>query len=61
MWPETMAGRTLDTVYFGGGTPTSLSAEHLERVMEKLKTTFDFFRSEGIYARGRQAGQYHRG
>ncbi|WP_455436709.1 coproporphyrinogen dehydrogenase HemZ [Hungatella hathewayi] len=39
---ETMAGRTLDTVYFGGGTPTSLSAEHLERVMEKLKATFDF-------------------
>ena len=39
---ETMAGRTLDTVYFGGGTPTSLSAEHLEMVMRKLKTTFDF-------------------
>ena len=39
---RTMAGRTLDTVYFGGGTPTSLSAEHLEMVMRKLKATFDF-------------------
>lgn len=39
---ETMHGRTLDTVYFGGGTPTSLSAEHLEAVMSKLKDTFDF-------------------
>lgn len=39
---RTMEGRTLDTVYFGGGTPTSLSAEHLERVMRKLKETFDF-------------------
>lgn len=39
---RTMQGRTLDTVYFGGGTPTSLSAEHLEAVMKKLKGTFDF-------------------
>lgn len=39
---EAMRGRTLDTVYFGGGTPTSLSAEHLEKVMKKLRETFDF-------------------
>lgn len=39
---DTMKGRTLDTVYFGGGTPTSLSAGHLEQVMRKLKATFDF-------------------
>lgn len=39
---KTMRGRTLDTVYFGGGTPTSLSAEHLEKVMKKLRETFDF-------------------
>lgn len=39
---EKMAGRPLDTVYFGGGTPTSLSEEHLETVMARLKSTFDF-------------------
>lgn len=37
-----MKGRTLDTVYFGGGTPTSLSASHLEKVLGKVKETFDF-------------------
>ncbi len=39
---EQMKGRTLDTVYFGGGTPTSLSAEHLEKLLDKVKNTFDF-------------------
>lgn len=37
-----MAGRILDTVYVGGGTPTSLSAGHLEILMSRLKETFDF-------------------
>ena len=37
-----MAGRTLDTVYIGGGTPTSLSAGHLKQLLERLKQTFDF-------------------
>lgn len=37
-----MKGRTLDTVYFGGGTPTSLSAEDLDRLFCRLKETFDF-------------------
>lgn len=39
---EKMAGRPLDTVYFGGGTPTALSEEHLEAVMARLRSTFDF-------------------
>ena len=30
-----------DTVYFGGGTPTSLCAEDLERLLNKLETLFD--------------------
>ncbi|MDW2798167.1 coproporphyrinogen dehydrogenase HemZ [Clostridium boliviensis] len=37
-----MSGRILDTVYVGGGTPTSLSAGHLETLMCRLKETFDF-------------------
>ncbi|MDE6764186.1 MAG: coproporphyrinogen dehydrogenase HemZ [Oscillospiraceae bacterium] len=34
-------GLRLDTVYIGGGTPTSLSAEQLEAVMTAVKKNFD--------------------
>lgn len=39
---EKKKGCPLDTVYFGGGTPTSLSAEDLDELITKLKATFDF-------------------
>lgn len=31
---------SLDTVYFGGGTPTSLSAEHLDTLMKAVASNF---------------------
>jgi len=31
----------VDSVYFGGGTPTSLPAEELDRLLETLEKTFD--------------------
>ena len=31
-------GLRLETVYFGGGTPTTLSAEQLDTVLETVKT-----------------------
>lgn len=34
--------RILDTVYIGGGTPTTLEPEQLERLLESLKELFDF-------------------
>ena len=34
--------KILDTVYIGGGTPTSLSAEQLEWLLKKLRSAFDF-------------------
>lgn len=34
--------RILDTVYIGGGTPTSLTADELDRLLSKLKASFDF-------------------
>lgn len=34
--------KILDTVYIGGGTPTSLSAEELARLLTKLRSAFDF-------------------
>ena len=39
---ERRAGFDADTVYIGGGTPSSLSAEELDRLLTKLKETFAF-------------------
>jgi oxygen-independent coproporphyrinogen-3 oxidase len=38
---EAMKGRRLDTVYFGGGTPTTLSPEQLDRLITELYNCFD--------------------
>lgn len=38
---EAFRDRVLDTIYIGGGTPTSLSAERLDRLLTKLEQTFD--------------------
>ena len=35
-------GKILDTVYIGGGTPTSLSAAELDRLLTALRRIFDF-------------------
>ncbi len=34
--------KILDSVYIGGGTPTTLEAEQLDRLLTKLKALFDF-------------------
>lgn len=34
-------GLTLDTIYFGGGTPTSLEAEQLRQLMRAVEDNFD--------------------
>jgi len=39
-----MRGKILDTVYIGGGTPTAISAEQLDRVLDKIGETFDLSR-----------------
>jgi oxygen-independent coproporphyrinogen-3 oxidase len=38
---RSLAGRRLDTVYFGGGTPTSLSPAQLLRILEQVRDTFE--------------------
>ncbi len=35
------AGQIIDTVYIGGGTPTSLSAQELERLLLAVRSIFD--------------------
>lgn len=37
---EAMAGWHLDTIYIGGGTPTTLSAEQMERLLRKISALF---------------------
>lgn len=34
--------KTLDTIYVGGGTPTSLTADELSRLLAKIRSSFDF-------------------
>ena len=38
---ESMKGRRLDTVYMGGGTPTTLSAAQLDKVLTVVEEAFD--------------------
>lgn len=39
---EMMQGQILDSVYIGGGTPTTLDPQQLDRLLAKLKSLFDF-------------------
>lgn len=39
---EKLKGRELNSVYIGGGTPTTLEPNQLERLIVALKTNFDF-------------------
>ncbi len=39
---QIMEGKILDTVYIGGGTPTTLEPEELDRLITSLKEIFDF-------------------
>ena len=38
---EQFGGRKLNTVYVGGGTPTTLSPERLDRLLVRIRTKFD--------------------
>lgn len=38
---ESLRDKRLDTIYIGGGTPTSLSAEQLDRLFTKIETSLD--------------------
>ncbi|MCR4589042.1 MAG: coproporphyrinogen dehydrogenase HemZ [Lachnospiraceae bacterium] len=38
---KAMRGRTLDSVYMGGGTPSTLSPEQMDRLLKKLAACFD--------------------
>ncbi len=39
---ESHKEKILDSVYIGGGTPTTLEADQLRRLLAKVKSTFDF-------------------
>ena len=38
---DAMKGKRLDTVYIGGGTPTTLSASQLDRLLTEVENAFD--------------------
>lgn len=39
---EALKGKVLNTVYIGGGTPTTLNAEQMDRLLTKIEEKFDF-------------------
>ena len=39
-WQETVAGRPIDTIFFGGGTPTLLTGEQLTQLFTAIQTNF---------------------
>lgn len=39
---ESCGGKILDSVYIGGGTPTTLEPHELERLLSKVRSSFDF-------------------
>lgn len=39
-WRETVAGRPIDTIFFGGGTPTLLTAEQLTQLFTAIQSNF---------------------
>lgn len=39
---EACKDKVLNTIYIGGGTPTTLSAEQLDRLLTKVENSFDF-------------------
>lgn len=39
---EQLRGKILDSVYIGGGTPTTLEPEQLERLLSRLREFYDF-------------------
>ena len=51
---DKMKGRPLDTIYFGGGTPTALPAEDIDAILTKLDQLFDT--ENALELRWRQGG-----
>ena len=47
---STYSGIKCDTVYFGGGTPTYFGAEHLCRILDAVKKSFDVAENAEITA-----------
>lgn len=51
---QSMKNKRLDTVYFGGGTPTTLSPEQLDRLLSALDQKFDI---KNVYELTVEAGR----
>ncbi len=41
LWRKGTAGRTMNTVFFGGGTPSLTPLDEMKRIMEGLRSSFD--------------------
>ena len=55
-----MKERPLDTIYFGGGTPTSLPAEDIDAILCKLEQLFDTKNALEFTVEAGRTGQHYR-
>ena len=55
------AGKQVQSVYIGGGTPTTLDEHQLARLLSALENHFDFFAFARIYCRSGPSGYHHTG
>ena len=53
-------GRKLNTIYIGGGTPTTLEAEQLFVLLDTIQKSFSFEVSAGVYDRSGKTGQHYK-
>ena len=54
---KTYAHKELQTMYIGGGTPTSLKREDLEYLLYEVNKRFPFFKDPGDHCGSRTARQ----
>src|SRR5271154_341511 len=57
--PASLGDALVDTVYIGGGTPSLLDAEHLQRILDVIRWTFDARSEEKSTAPASESGRYN--
>ena len=56
---EQMKDRPLSTIYFGGGTPTSLNPQDLDEILTKVEELFPVEQAVEFTVESGRPGQHH--
>lgn len=52
-------GRSVDTIYIGGGTPSSVNYEYIEKVLNCIRNNFKVEKNAEITIEANQIGRAH--